>query len=1080
MREVFVVLPSQGMDSLSLDGAPQDSQEILTAWTAAYHPEVLRRTRKTANPMYGLYIYEEPSDAILITPKPTQDVLDSNWVERAEGRNCTFLRDCSEISPLVSELIRCLDEDAAKEAKDAKDAKEAEAEGEIESAKDIEFGKENETGKNAEETTHADCGKPLSNDVENSSFEMPQAADFLAFGMMHLLSELMAYKLQYMSYLDDFSFKKLVLAAVDAFFEGNAANARREMQSAWDQLIQSRQYYAPQDGFLFDLTLLDVAYLPESFQNEAENAEKMNLLATADALEKMRSESPKMFEAFRKSLDAGKICLVGGESFETELPLLSQDGIISRLKQGISKYRTVLNEKRPVIFARRRYGLTPMLPNILKHLGFTGALHFTLDDGRFPTAEQSRIAWKGPENASIEAIARIPMNAAETDAVAQLPLRIAGSLNVDNAFGAVFAHWAGENTTSSWYELLKRACRWSPIFGNLNTFSECFEATKYSSTDEKFTADRYVSPYLSQAAAENAVDPISRWARYHQLRTRLEAVQSLENMDALLEGESAGKTKDSVQNLLQKIDQLPEIRKDFFGTAWQEMLVLERKAMERISHRISDGTRKNALLLLNPWSFTAFRTTDLTEAEKILSVSRLIPEEKGCVKRHILEKNATNTKKTLHAAFSEVPAFGFSVLRDDSEGKSDALNLEQNPTGEKPARSWFPWGAGKKKNEVLPPSVFKDVETGMWIITNENLTLRFDPYTGHLRAVYDNQNRGNRFSQQLAMRLKSVPFDSLSEETQEEYSLMAADTFKPTILADRSELEVSGRLMSRRGEILALFTQTTRLRRGSSVVEFEVFLDPKREPGKNPWQSYYASRLAWGDPTVDLYRNIGYTKLPTASKKLEAPYFIDVRPIHYTATTRIVSSMTHELAQRVKGTELRSENFLPERSSETEYSDRRLTLLSNGLPWHRSIGNSRLDTLLIVRGETSRHFRFAVSVNTPYPANTALQFMAPTVSVPLALKKDSSAAPSGWFARVSHRNVVVTHWETVSGGVRVRFAETEGRKTKITFQTLHPVEKAAQTDFFGENINTLPIDGDKIQFEISQFGFVEICVQFKY
>lgn len=1147
MREVFIVLPSQGMDSLSLDGTPQDCQEILTAWTAAYHPEVLRRTRKTANPMYGLYIYEEPMDTILITPKPTQDILDSYWVERAEGRNCTFLRDCGSVHSLVTEIIRCLDEDAAKDAenekntaeiKDSETKKDEISEEDENSEKDggpvenTEFAEDTQTAVNTQETedtqtakntnttedaavseSSEECGKLLSNNVENTDPKMPQIPDFLAFGMMHLLSELMAYKLQYMSYLDDFSFKKSLLAALDACAAGDAETAHREMQTSWDQLIQSRQYYAPQDGFLFDLTLLDAEYLPESFEKEVENASHMNLLASADVVELMAQKYPQMLAALKKAMGAGNVCLTGGEFSETELPLLTQDGIIRRLQFGLKKYEQYLDGKRPEFFGRRRYGLTPLLPNILKRLGFSGALHFTLDDGRFPTTEQSRIAWKGPDNISIEAISRIPTDAQNTDAVASLPVKIAGSLNVDNAFGAIFAHWAGENTTSSWYELLKRSCRWSPIFGSLSTFSECLDATKYSSTDEKFPADRYISPYLTQAAAENTVDPISRWTRYHQLRTRLEAVRSLENMNALLAGNagtsgnastsststaSAGGNSaggSSAEALLQKLEERSDSLKDFYNTAWQEMLTLERAAAEKITAALSDGTRKNALLLLNPWSFTVARTTDLSDAEKLLSVSKLVPPEEGCVKRHFWEKNATNSKKPVHAAFSEVPAMGFAFLRDESEagisgaarvfGASGRSGIPGNTgentafAGEKKSHSWFSFGFGKKKGDVLPPPVYKDAETGMWIMTNEHLMLRFDAYTGHLRAAYDNEHRGNRFSQQLAMRLKSVPFDSLAEETPEEYSLMAADSFKTAIYADRSELEVCGRLMNRRGEILAHFTQTTTLRRGSSVVEFDVYLEPKREPGKNPWQSYYASRLAWGDPTVDLYRSIGLTKLPTSAKKIEAPYFVDVRPIHYTATTRIVSSVTHELAQRVKGQELRSENFLPERSAETEYSPQRLTLLSNGLPWHRSLGNSRLDTLLVVRGETSRRFRFAVAVNTPYPTSTALQFMAPVVSIPAALKKDSSSPCSGWLGHVSHRNVVVTHWEAIPDGVKIRFTETEGRKTKVTFQTLYPAVNAYQTDFLGEKINTFPIEDGKTAFEITGFGTMEICIKFK-
>lgn len=1094
MREVFVVLPSQGMDSLSLNISTNDCQEILTAWTAVHHPDVIRLTQKTVSPLYGLYVYEEPENAILITPSPTLDILDSYWMERAESRNCVFLKNCSSLEGLIEELLGILRQDLEKDRAESREtasgtesemfpAEDIDAETEIHEEKTSgeavasgasESEVESEAEGSEENVSHSgnrSGANSICLDSRDDS-EMPQVADFLALGMTYLLSEIMAHKLQFMSYLDSFSFSSGVLEILKAYDSGDAVKAKREMQNVWDQLVQARQYYAPQDGSLFDLTLLDREYLPDSFTKELETASKMNLLADASVIEKMAEQYPEMLEELKKKLDTKDVCLVGGEETETEFPLLTQEGIIRRLIYGKKIYEKYLG-RTPGIYGRRKYGLTPLLPGILKRMGFQGALHFTLDDGKFPLSEQSRIAWQGSDRQAVEAISKLPLDAQNADSVATLPENLAKVLNVDNSFGAVFTHWAGEDMTSVWYGLLKRSCRWIPLFGDLVTFEECFESTKYSSSDEYFSPERYVSPYLIQYVSRKESDPISRWTRYHQLRARLEALSSLESLAVWLKAVPDYSESGLLgEKLLESLDSMPFVTKDFFTAAWQEMLSRERKIAEQISSVLSDGTRKNALLLLNPSSFSISKTTDLSEAEKNLSVNRLIPAETAPVKKHFWEKNPTNSRTPLHAARVEVPPLGFAILADDPT-QAGALEVEKKNT-----KSWF-WRVGKK-SPVLPPPVYQDRESGMWLMANEHLTLRFDPFTGHLRSVFDNHHRGNRFSQLLAMRLKSAPLDSLQDEAQEEYSIMAADSFKPVIYADRSEIEVSGRLMDRKGEIVARFTQTTTLRRGSQIVEFDVFLEPLRELGRNPWQSYFANRIAWGDSAVDIFRNVGFHAQLTNASKIEAPHFVNIRPIQYSASTKIFSTVSQEIAERIRGHELRKEDFLPDRGIDTEYSDANLTLLANGLPWHRNCASRKLDTLLLVQGETGRRFRFGVAVNTPYPARTAMEFMAPVTQIPAALKSpQKTAALSGWFGHVSHRNVLVTHWEAEEGGARIRFAETEGRKVRVKFRAMRSLDSAEQIDFNGERLNTFAIEDDAVSFDLYANELKELRIAFK-
>ena len=177
------------------------------------------------------------------------------------------------------------------------------------------------------------------------------------------------------------------------------------------------------------------------------------------------------------------------------------------------------------------------------------------------------------------------------------------------------------------------------------------------------------------------------------------------------------------------------------------------------------------------------------------------------------------------------------------------------------------------------------------ILRNEFFAATIDPHTGAIRSISDYRSRGPRLAQQLALRLPSLRTDDADEAA---YSIMAADE---VVVArngpELGEVVVRGRLVSRGGETLAGFQQTTRLRSGSRILELLVELDPRRLPEADPWDSYYAVRLAWPDPSAQLYRNVNAAAVRTELVQFESPHFVEVRT-----------------------------------------DKRRTTLLGGGLPWH--------------------------------------------------------------------------------------------------------------------------------------------------
>jgi alpha-mannosidase len=111
-------------------------------------------------------------------------------------------------------------------------------------------------------------------------------------------------------------------------------------------------------------------------------------------------------------------------------------------------------------------------------LGFSGALHFTLDDGKFPSDNQSRIQWEGFDGDSIEAVGRVPVDVSRADAFLRLPERLGNSMDLDHVATVVLAHWPGQS--SPWYDALRRVAEYSNVLGTFATIDDYFQQTSYS------------------------------------------------------------------------------------------------------------------------------------------------------------------------------------------------------------------------------------------------------------------------------------------------------------------------------------------------------------------------------------------------------------------------------------------------------------------------------------------------------------------------------------------------------------------------------------------------------------------------
>jgi alpha-mannosidase len=253
----------------------------------------------------------------------------------------------------------------------------------------------------------------------------------------------------------------------------------------------------------------------------------------AAVLAEMAEREPTSVAAIREAIERGTAAVIGGEWDEAELPLMPLEAILADFQLGLAEYEKHLGS-RPTVFARRRYGLTPALPQVLHNLGYRGAVHVTLDDGRFPQPDSSKARWEGLDNSAIDILARIPLDAGQHGSFAALAEKVGHAMDHDQVATVCFAHWPGQ--TSPFYDDLRRVMAMAPVIGKFVKLDHYFANTDSSGMYSKFTPDEYRTPYLQQEVAARRSDPLSRWVTYSRRIASADAESALATLAALLRG----------------------------------------------------------------------------------------------------------------------------------------------------------------------------------------------------------------------------------------------------------------------------------------------------------------------------------------------------------------------------------------------------------------------------------------------------------------------------------------------------------------------------------------------------------------
>jgi hypothetical protein len=326
------------------------------------------------------------------------------------------------------------------------------------------------------------------------------AADFHAFGLAWLLSELLAKRMRSSTGLGSGpfagtsadaameGFEARFVEGARAYVAGDGAGAAEALRECYGHLEAARARYYPVDVWLVDIILLAETTLGRRLAAELDGATAAALVSSGELVERLAATDAALAARLREACEAGRIAPAGGRYREDPLDNALPETIRESFLQGHHAWRKALGRV-PATFAQCGGGWSAILPQVLAQFGYSGAIWNLFDGTSLPDPGTGRIRWEGSGGATIDGIARPPLDARRASVILGLADRIGDALDHDHTAVVSFAHHAG--LTSPFFDDLRRIGAWSSALGTFVTPDELFRRTGGEGTLVNWEPDAY-------------------------------------------------------------------------------------------------------------------------------------------------------------------------------------------------------------------------------------------------------------------------------------------------------------------------------------------------------------------------------------------------------------------------------------------------------------------------------------------------------------------------------------------------------------------------------------------------------------
>jgi alpha-mannosidase len=780
-QQLIIALPCHSLEDFPLYHTGEAAEGLLANWTALWHPALIASAEAVVTWCRCDTPPEDLDGRLIVIPSVGASELPTGFAQRAKEQGAVVVRKLHVRSEIVAAALQELD--------------------------------------------GGDAGVPAE-----------LADDFFALGYCYLQVQLLTRQMRYASNLDEVHFKNVAVTAAKAAISADYDQARERLQACFNLLAEERDRYYPVEAFVLDLTLVGPTTIGNSLREEIRKTEAAaspgalpqttNLLISGETLALIAKQEPETLALLRDAVTAQRVGLVGGHYHEGQTSLLARESLLADFEKGLATYEELLG-RRPTVYGRYRFGLSPVMPQLLSRLGFIGGLHVPFEDGRVPEGSQFKIRWEGTDGTALDTIAKPPLDASKPETFLGLAIKLGESMDRDHVASVCMAHWPGKS--SIWFDDLRRIARYCPALGQFMTIEAYFEKTDVPSLLDRHDIDQYRAPYLKQQVIRRQPDPLSSITRYWQRRAAEQARSSLRTLAALVRG---GKTPTN-ESFRERIDACVE-----------DVEARQREA--------------NAL------------DQDLTSALNAAAtdLAQVIPTAKTSSEQGTLVFNPASYVRRIGVKLPELPGLppiGRPIYAAADGGNVKHVVVDVPPMG-------FVWVAPAK--EAQKPAKKEILLAEGNLLRNEYFEVLINTTTGALQSIHEYNARNNRLSQQVALRMVDGDGDADDGAV---YSVMAADKVEVTASSTAmGEITSTGRLLDRRGKLVGKFVQKFQVWRGSRVLRMELDLETLAELKSDPWNSYYCVRWAWSDEAAELARGVNDTRFVTDAKRFEAPHYVEI------------------------------------------------------------------------------------------------------------------------------------------------------------------------------------------------------------
>lgn len=643
-----------------------------------------------------------------------------------------------------------------------------------------------------------------------------QAEDFFALGYAMLQIQVMTRRLRYTSNLDEIHFQNKLVTAADAFVAGNAGECVAALHDCYDALAEERDHYFSSDPHLVDLTLLSKSTLPAFFsalQNDHDDggddasgsaaastsvlATPRNVLIDAPMASAIAASHSEGLDRLVSQLNRGNWGWAGGGlAGDVSLDAMTYSDTENAIAQAYEATATQIG-LRPPVYARYS-GTTPTdMTKVIASLGVDGMISVDFENGS-GFGDEAKVV-RNTGGVEIHALTAKPIDASGESAFLALGPRLGEAIDSGEIATGLLVHWPGYESDS--YQDVRRVASWSLVLGRFWTLAEYFRSGEQPyHHDPSGAASSGADNALVSQVTGGQSNALSSMVTQTQKSIANQNQANLQAMIALASGKVCNGSADACdQTMLASIGLKP-------------------------------SQHGGNLCLINPTPCPVRHTVAID--------GTAVKEE------HIYAVTGSGKQSMVTV---DVPAFGFSVARNEAGGGSRGRSI------------------GQRLRDAVSGGGKLCAVDGM--LQNAFIEIAIDPQTGGVKGAYSGQSRGNRFS----MRLVGVSGTKKKKSTEND-SQMVCDQMKTIVAkAERGVIRTIGHFTNPTGEKIGAFELDYQVTRGNRMLDVHGKIDVLAKLEGNPWQHYFAARCAVANEAVS-YRMILRDKMHrTSSRRIVAP-----------------------------------------------------------------------------------------------------------------------------------------------------------------------------------------------------------------